>query len=122
MDYVFTGFRQVEAIRHYGFEGIASDRSRTKYNVQADMALLRKYAIALQDVPLLCRRFLQEREGNDDLVSVMMNEDAMRKYADARTALLEDAARKRKQHRTPLSNKIGQAWRGERIESPKAPA
>ncbi len=119
MEYVFTGFKQVEAIRHYGFEGIGADRSRTKYNVQADVALLRKYAIALQDVPLLCRRFLQEREGNDDLVSVMMSEDSMRKHADARTALIEDAARKRKQHRTPLSSKIGQAWRGERIEAPK---
>ena len=113
MEYVFTGFRQVDTIRHYGFQGIADDHSRTSFTVATDVTLLRKYSIALQDFALLCRRFLQEREARDDQRSVILTEEEMRRIAGARTALLELAASKRKPHRAPVSHKVGQAWRSE---------
>ena len=113
MEYVFTGFRQVDTMRHYGFQGIADDHSRTSFSVATDVTLLRKYSIALQDVALLCRRFLQQREARDDQHSVVLTEEDMRRIADARTALLDLAAQKRKPHRTPVSRKVGQGWRTE---------
>jgi hypothetical protein len=113
MEYVFTGFRQVDTMRHYSFQGIADDHTRTSYVVATDVTLLRKYSIALQDVALLCRRFLQQRDATDVRHSVILTEEEMRRIAEARTALLELAASKRKPHRVPASRKVGQAWRSE---------
>lgn len=115
MEYVFTGFRQVNLTRHYGFQGVAADRSRKQFTVGTDVTLLRKYAIALQDVPLLCRRFLEERDTADETRALTLTEDQMRRYADNRAALIELNARKRKQHRGPVSSKVGQAWRAESV-------
>ena len=111
MEYVFVGFRQTDAVRHYGFQGIAEDRSRSVYTVGVDTTLLRKYSIALQDVALICRRFLEEREGEDARHAVMLTEAHMRLFAENRAAVAASTA-KRRQHRPPVSNKVGQAWRG----------
>lgn len=113
MEYVLVGFRQVDAVRHYGFQGIAEDRSRVEFTVGTDMTLLRKYSIAIQDVPLLCRRFLEERDISDARHAIMLSEDQMRRFAEARSAV-EAAAKMRKHHRPPTSSKVGQAWRSER--------
>lgn len=108
MEYVFNGFRQVDSMRHYAFQGIAADHSRRPFIVATDITLLRKYSIALQDMPLLCRRFLEEREGHDEGRSVMLGEEDMRRYADKKAAaLLEIAARKRK-HQRVVASRAGQ--------------
>jgi hypothetical protein len=107
VEYVFTGFRQVDGMRFYGFQGISADRSRQPYTVATDVTLLRMYAIALQDVPLLCRRFLEEREGRDGRHSIILGEADMRRHVDQKAAdLVERAARKRKPNSAAVSIKI----------------
>jgi hypothetical protein len=115
MEFVFTGFQQVDGVRHYGFQGVAADRSRVQFTVGTDVTLLRKYAIALQDVPLLCRRFLEEQDESGRKRAVMFTEQDMRRYADTQASAREAAAQRRRPHRAPVSNKVGQAWRGPQV-------
>lgn len=110
MDFVFTGFKQSENFRHFAFEGIAADRSRTEFVVGADLMLIRKYQITMQELPLLCLRLLEgSPEGPK---SVTFTEENMRVYATNRVAAREIAAAKRKPVRRPPSSNIGSAWRG----------
>ena len=59
MEFVFTGFRQSNNFRHFAFEGIAEDRTRTQFVVGADLMLIRKYQITMQELPLICLRLLE---------------------------------------------------------------
>jgi hypothetical protein len=59
MQFVLVGFTQEEGFRVFAFEGIGEDRSRTKFTVRADLALIRGYEIRVQELPLLCRALLE---------------------------------------------------------------
>lgn len=112
LDYVFTGFRQEKDVRVYAFECVQADRSRSRVSVGADMQLLRKYKIAVQELPLLCRRFLEERTGDVSEAAIVFSEEQMQAYVNRRSAALAEAALKRKPYRKPSGAAIGQAWRG----------
>ncbi len=115
MEFVFTGFKQVDSVRQYGFQGIAEDRSRQGYVVATDVSLLRKYRIPLQDLPLLFRRFLQAHDEANEQHSMMFSEEDMRRYAENRAAEAEAAASKRTKHRhVPTPKNSGMVWRGAR--------
>ena len=111
MDFVFTGFRQNNNVRQYAFDGIAADRTRTKFIVGADLALIRKYAIAMQELPLLCLRLLERRNESDQTRTLMSTEEDMRGYASDITAAKNAAALKKKAPRRPASSRAGEAWR-----------
>lgn len=110
MDYIFTGFHDANAIRHFAFEFVADDRSRTPVMVHADMAMARKYRILPQDLPMLCRRLLvantQEQEGAVAAL-VTLTEDNM---IGIQTAA-RDAAERKPSRRPKRSPATGQAWR-----------
>jgi hypothetical protein len=113
VDFVFTGFRQQANFRQFSFEGVGADRSRTEFVVGADLMLIRKYQITMQELPLLCLRLL---EGHPDGPRALtFTEEEMRQYATNRTAARELAAAKRKPVRRPPSPTIGSAWRGPAI-------
>jgi 20S proteasome alpha/beta subunit len=59
MNFLLAGFKEGGGSRHYSFDCVASDRSRTTVIVGADMALARKHEIRLQELPLLCVRLLE---------------------------------------------------------------
>lgn len=99
MTFVFTGFEQKENYRQFSFEGVGDDRSRVAFIVLADLALLRKYQIAIQDAPLLCRRLLEDADITSVVRSFTFTEDKMRKYATDRASAKEAAALKAKRHR-----------------------
>ena len=65
MQFNLIGFSQDAGFRVFAFEGTAAGRVRTEYTVRADLALIRKYGIRVQELPLLCRRFL-ERAGEGE--------------------------------------------------------
>jgi hypothetical protein len=101
MEYVFTGFRQDRNFRRYAFQAVAADRTRTDVSVSADVAFVLKHKIPLQELPLLCRRFL---EGNVDGLSgsdLTFSESDMLGYASERAAAAELAASKRRSHAPP---------------------
>jgi hypothetical protein len=102
MEFVLTGFRQTDNIRRFAFERISTDHSRTEFSVSADMTLLTKHKIPLQELPLLCRTLLEEHSGTGPSKAVVFTEGEMLGYAKRRVAAKEEADRKRAQQRTPF--------------------
>jgi hypothetical protein len=109
MEFVLTGVEQIKNIRFYAFAEVERDARRHGFTVSVDIDILRKYRIPLQELPLLCRVFLQEqREAGADQ-NFVYAEDEMIKYATRR----EEAARvneQRKAHRKPPPNNT-EHWR-----------
>ena len=119
MQFILTGFTQDIGYRVFAFEGVAIGQIRTAFTVRADLALSRRYGIAMQELPLLCRGLLDRRgEGVETEVenvenhSLTFSEDDMRACADKRAADRAVAALKRKAPRRPVVENAGAAWRG----------
>jgi hypothetical protein len=110
MQYILTGFTHEVGFRVFAFEGIREDRVRMAYVVRADLALTRKYGIRMQELPLLCRKVLEQHDGTDTQRTFVYTEDAM--CLRATTSAAEAAAQKRKPPRRPISENVGAAWRG----------
>jgi len=96
MQYVLTGFTNDMGFRVFAFDGVGDDRVRTEYLVRADLTLVRKYGIKLQELPLLCRGILEQRLLGSHQRTFTYTEDEMSIHADARTVAAEKlkAARK----------------------------
>ena len=112
MEYVLTGFHQASSIRQYAFQRIAADRTRTEFTVGVDLDLVRKYQISLQELPLLCRHFLEGQppaQEAEEAHTMTFSEEDMLGYANRRAAE-QSEAKKKKAHRMPPSNG-GEAWR-----------
>lgn len=113
MQYILTGFTHDLGSRVFAFECVGEDRTRTAYSVRADLALTRKYGIRVQELPLLCRNILEQRDGNDAQRTFTYTEAAMCIRASIRAA--EAAEQKKKTPRRPPSENVGTAWRGPRV-------
>src|SRR5579862_8129801 len=110
MQFVLTGFSHNEGFRVFAFEGIAADRSRTTFSVSADIALSRRHGIRVQELPLLCLRFLEQHDTNDEERDLTFAEEDMRVYVDHCTAEREAAQRKRSPRRPPGSPVARSQW------------
>jgi len=62
LEFILTGFRQSLSVRHYLFQVIAADRTRRDVSVDADLDMMRRHGISIQEMPLLCRRLLEASE------------------------------------------------------------
>lgn len=60
MSFVLLGFSQRDNMRRFFFERTVPGAGvpRERFTVEADTVLARRYKIAMQDLPLLCRRLL----------------------------------------------------------------
>jgi hypothetical protein len=122
MQFILTGFTQDIGFRVFAFEGVAVGQIRTVFTVRADLALSRRYGIAMQELPLLCRSLLDrqdestENETSDepalDKHALTFSEEEMRACADKRASDRALAALKRKTPRRPVVENAGAAWRG----------
>ena len=123
LQYVLTGFTQDSGYRVFAFARIEEDRTRTEFTVRADLALSRRYLIPMQELPLLCRNFLAQREASGNSRAVIFNEEEMRLYASNCALAKQAAANKRKPAHRPVSGNLGAAWRGHTRQDPaQAPA
>ena len=114
MQFILIGFTQEMGSRVFAFERTGEDRVRTKCTVRADLALIRRYGIQIQELPLLCRGLLDRCEEGREIESVTFTEEEMRACATERAAAREfAAARKRKPPHRPVGDNIGAAWRGQ---------
>ena len=111
MQFVLTGFTQDLGCRVFAFEGIAVDRMRTPFTVRADLALIRRYGIQIQELPLLCRSVLERRDEASEAQAFTFTEEEMRTCATARAAAKDEAAHRRRPPRRPPSENLGSAWR-----------
>ena len=122
MQFILTGFTQDIGFRVFAFEGVAVGQIRTVFTVRADLALSRRYGIAMQELPLLCRSLLdrQDESAESDTSdapslnkhALTFSEEEMRACADKRSADRALAALKRKTPRRPVVENAGAAWRG----------
>jgi hypothetical protein len=111
MQYILTGFSQDQGFRVFAYERIGDDRLRTRFTVRADLSLIRKYGIRLQELPLMCRGLLDRRVDGEAERTLIFTEDEMGAYAKNCLAVRDAAAAKRKPPRRPPSENIGAAWR-----------
>ncbi|HME07709.1 MAG TPA: hypothetical protein VKG25_11680 [Bryobacteraceae bacterium] len=112
MQYVLTGFTHDMGFRVFAFEGVGEDRVRTEYKVRADLGLIRRYGIRVQELPLLCRGVLERRIEGEDQRNLTYTETDMRLNADACAIRAAAAAQKRKPAHRPVTENVGAAWRG----------
>ncbi len=80
--FLHKGFRHVSEFRVFLFERVAPDRSRTAVSVKADVALSRRYGISLQELPLLCRAFLEDSTNGTTQTPLIYGETEMRLHAE----------------------------------------
>lgn len=91
-------------LRRFTFELAGSRPPQSNVTVVADMALARKYEIPLQELPLLCLRFLESRTAGASSPAVF-SEHEMMEYASRRKEA-EDLAKLRRRgfgRRTPAT-------------------
>ena len=58
--FVFTGFTHDLGFRVFAYERIGAEQVRTKFTVRAELALIRRFAIRLQELPLMCLGILEQ--------------------------------------------------------------
>ena len=112
MEFSMTGFSEDHGVRRYTFKVAIANRTSQEFTVETDVALLRKYGIALQELPLLCRRLLEKIAVSEEGHVLTFSEELMREHAANCAAVLRAAQEKRKSHRRPISSRVGQHWRG----------
>ena len=112
MQFILTGFTQELGFRVFAFERLGEDRVRTRCTVKADLVLVRRYGIRLQELPLMCRGLLERGDESDVTPAMTFSEEQMRACANERAAAKEGAAHKRKPPRRPVVENPGAAWRG----------
>ncbi len=109
MSFLLTGFRQISGFRQYAFRSTGT--APENFTVRTDLNLVRKHNIPMQELPLLCRRLLEEADAPLKSHGLVFTEEAMLGYVKSRARAEEDAALKRKKHRIPVSQRVGVAWR-----------
>jgi len=102
MQFLLTGFTPDIGFRVFAFEGVDADRKRTEFTVRTDLALIRRYGIRMQELPLLCRGLLERRDEAGENRALTFTEEEMRKHAD-HCAAERDAAKLKKSSRRDAS-------------------
>lgn len=98
MAFVLTGTSHGSNARQFTFE-LAKGPLRSRVTVVADLALVHKYQIPLQELPLLCLQ-LVEACFDPQAEVLSFSEQAMSEYADRRAVAKADAEF-RGRHRVP---------------------
>ena len=109
MQFILTGFTQDAGFRVFAFEGIETDRTRSRHVVRADLGMIRQFGIRVQELPLLCRGVLERRNQAEEQRMFTYTEADMRLHANV--CAVQAAAQKRKPPRRPPAENLGAAWR-----------
>ncbi|HEU0119694.1 MAG TPA: hypothetical protein VFQ91_04155 [Bryobacteraceae bacterium] len=100
MEIQFTGFSHNGRFREFAFDCVVDLRHTTRYKVVADLELSRKYEIPVQELPLLCRRLVEEAHFEESPSPLTFTEADMRTWRNARKAQREQIVHKKPQRRT----------------------
>jgi hypothetical protein len=101
LEYVLTNFQQQLNIRRFFFKGTNAAKERLEYIVGIDLTWARKYGIPVQELPLLCVRFLEQRTDDLQPRGVNFTEAQMANYASERDAEKKRSESKRRGHFKP---------------------
>ena len=111
MQFFLMGFSHDSGSRVFEFTGIAADRTRTGFTVGVDLAMIRRYSIRAQELPLLCREFLDRRGDGQDDHALTFTEEEMRVCVEVRARTQAETAQKRKSARKPHGEIAANTWR-----------
>jgi len=102
--FIMKGFTPDSEFRVFEFQGNLRKEGQTEFWVRTDLSLVRKYGIALQELPLLCRGLLEQRDLGEQEATLTFTEEKMRAHASNREANREAAQQKRsvRRHRMTL--------------------
>lgn len=120
MQFSLTGFSQDKGFRVFAFEGSTADRTKTKFSVKTDLALIQRYGIRMQELPLLCKGLLDRRDEDDQQRTFVFTEKEMCLYANECARAREAALQKRKPPRRPSPNRseaTGEVHRNQEFNS-----
>jgi hypothetical protein len=111
MEYQFTGFTHNGELREFAFDCVADDRSKTRFKVVADLGLSRKYQIAVQELPLLCLRLLEQIPEGETGRTLTFSEAEMKTVMNVRSAMQRQIVHKKIQRRpkpvtTPWQHRV----------------
>jgi hypothetical protein len=110
-----TGFTQHGEFRVFTFENAGVKSARTEFSVRANISLIRKYAIQIQELPLLCRGLLERPADVEGTNAFTFTEEQMATHATNAATARREAASRRKPVRRPTNTNLGSAWRDIRI-------
>ena len=110
-EFVLSRFHQEDGIRYYIFQRPDDDGASIEFTVDADVTLLRKYGIVLQELPLLCRHLLEKQDAGSPSRAVTFSEDLMKEQADHRAAVKQAAQLKKKVYHRRSPDQLGQNFR-----------
>jgi hypothetical protein len=102
MNFLLTGFSSDMGFRVFEFEGVAADKSRIDFSVRADLELIKDFGIRLQELPLLCRRLLEDHDEAVQERLLTFTREHMRLHADLRAAERAATQRRRPKYRRPF--------------------
>jgi hypothetical protein len=102
MQFLLTGFRDDVGVRVFTFQGVAADKTKSPVLVRADIGLIRKYGIRVQELPLLCRGILELRNEGELVHAVIFTEEDMRLHS-VHAAEEKEAAARKKPRRQPAA-------------------
>jgi len=115
MKLVYMGFsHETTGVRLYRFEGVVSQEIRKGFLVTADIALLTKHHVRIQEVPMICLRLLESSaEAEPQLEVLVLTEADMLNHVQAQAAEKEKAAAKRTKRPFRPANPValGMAWK-----------
>ncbi len=115
MKFVYMGFRhETTGVRLYSFEGVVSQGIRKDFLVTADITLLTKHHVRIQEVPMMCLQLLESSaEAEPPRELLVLTETDMMAHVRAKTAAAEKAAAKRAKRPFRPANPValGMAWR-----------
>ena len=115
MKFAYMGFRhETTGVRLYSFEGVVSQGIRKDFLVTADIALLTKHHVRIQEVPMMCLRLLESSaEAEPQLEFLVLTEADLIAHVRAKAAEAEKAASKRTKRPFRPANPValGLAWR-----------
>ncbi len=114
MKFLYMGFTQATSMRRYGFESIGPENARKRLSVTADVSLLTKHRIQIQEAPTMCLRLLETcAEADPALDAWTLSEADMMTHVRGKVAEKEAAAlKKAKRSFEPADPAVlGTAWR-----------
>lgn len=102
MNFLLTGFSSDLGCRVFAFQRIGENNSRTAFAVRADLASLKDFGIRIQELPLLCRRLLEDLDVAEKEHLLTFTREHMRLHAETCAAELSAARMRRTAHRRPF--------------------
>jgi hypothetical protein len=96
LEYLLVGYTEAQGIRRFSFQGVGADRTRILFTVAADLVLLRRFGVKIQELPLMCRKLLEAAPDDNHTRAWTFTEDQLREQAASKVAATNWRMPKRK--------------------------